>query len=89
MHHDKALSYKPSDQNSGFKDFYTYPPTAEGQALCNDADAKYLHHSLVWQRFFSTFKINRNQAMVDGSFPRFGHFIVPSSSSLLIMQEHD
>lgn len=48
MHHDKALRYKPSDQNPAFKDFYTYPPTAEGQALCNDADAKYLHHSLVW-----------------------------------------
>lgn len=48
MHHDKAPSYKPSDQNSDFKDFYTHPPTAEGQALCNDADAKYLHHGLVW-----------------------------------------
>lgn len=48
MHHDKALNHKQSDQNSGFKEFYTYPPTAEGQALGNDADAKYLHHSLVW-----------------------------------------
>lgn len=48
MHHDKALNHKQSDQNSGFKGFYTYPPTAEGQALGNDADAKYLHHSLVW-----------------------------------------
>lgn len=48
MHHDKALSSKPSFENPGFKDFYTYPPMAEGQALCNDADAKYLHHSLVW-----------------------------------------
>lgn len=88
MHHDKALSSKTSDENPGFKDFYTYPPTAEGQALCNDADAKYLHHSLVWQRFFGTFKINRNQAMADGSFPRFGHFIVLTLSSLLTLQEH-
>lgn len=68
----------------------TYPPPTKGQALCDDADAEYLHHRLRWQRLFSTSNINRSQAMAHRSFSRSGHFRLPvvREHSLHVRQAH-